>query len=267
MQLSVSTSGITFIARLAAFCRQLTQQQGRRCGDACQPVGRADESQRHGIAMLAWAAAHCSWTSPDDRALADNGLAGAMRSAPAWVSTVLIGVLVDVCSTLPATDPWRKLSWRAGDMIFGTSPPESTGARWPEGGPLAEDNEATGMPALAHPVSAPWQHDLGPASAALLAAACTADLTTVLEATRVLRRAVMASVISPQADVREWVRVMTEAIRWGTERRRRYLRRMGVWCADDWLWVATGAWVGHDADRILSGQGRSDVLVPHVLPG
>lgn len=241
---------------------------------------RAGESQRHGIAMLTWAAAHCSWTSPEDLALADNGLVAAMRSAPAWVSTVLSGVLVDVCLTLPATDPWRELSWRAGDMASGASPPESTGARWPGGKPLAADDEATGMPGPAHPVSAPWQHELGPTSAALLAAACTADLTIVLEAARVLRRASIASprparapagamgfLTAPQADVKEWVRVMTEAIRWGTERRRRYLRRIGAWCVDDWLWVATGAWVGHDADRVLSGRGRSDVLVPHVLPG
>jgi len=239
-----------------------------------------DESQHHGIAMLTWAAAHCSWTSPQDLALADNGLVAAMRSAPTWVSTVLSGVLMDVCSTLPAADAWRKLSWRAGDMTSGASPPESTGARWSVAKPLAADDEATGMPGPAHPVSAPWQRELGGASAALLAAACTADLSSVLEAARVLRRAVIAFprptrvptgaqgfLTAPQADVREWVRVMTEAIRWGTERRRRYLRRMGARCVDDWLWVATGAWVGHDADRVLSGQGRSGVLVPHVLPG
>ena len=230
--------------------------------------------------MLTWAAAHCSWPSPEDLALADNGLVAAMRSAPAWVSTVLSGVLVDVCSTLPATDTWRELSWRAGDMTSGASPPESTGARWSEAMPLSADDEATGMPGPAHPVSAPWQRELAPASAALLAAACSADFATVLEAARVLRRALMAFpmpasvpagamgfLIAPQADVEGWVRVMTEAIRWGTERRRRYLRRMRAWCVDDWLWVATGAWVGHDADRVLSGQGRSDVLVPHVLPG
>lgn len=200
----------------------------------------------------------------------DAELAAVADNHPAWFASFAGGILSDLVSTLPDGDPWRKMSARLGDLTCGERPPDSDGARRPDGrmfGTLDDHLDIIGsvfpdptMDAALVAVAEP----IHPRSAALIgfashgwktAQAAVGMLVSMSEPeptpapTAHPSRLHLVSPAEPQAPWPGTYQCWLDAVRWTLHRR----RSLGVSVdADPWPLESVYRWAWR-ADRIADG--------------
>ncbi|GEL47775.1 hypothetical protein CHO01_28910 [Cellulomonas hominis] len=185
----------------------------------------------------AWAAALCEpLISTRRRADLDAAMRQRATESPRWAVIFFAGMVSDQIQTLPAEDPWRHLSARAGDLTRCDvpRPPDSTGAV--SGGDVfgqpsqGEDlvDLSPGDPG-AEVTSAALADGLEPPAAAVLAFAADGW------------RAAAGALEEVLAQGHEVFEIGADALRWAVWRRRAYVGAdddLTMLSAMQWAWRA-----------------------------
>lgn len=212
------------------------------------------------------------------RSRIESAFAKAHRTEPDRIHLFLAGLIAEAIGTLPATDPWRSLSARCGNITVGEHPPEVDGAvRDDDGQPFGTWRDAIDI--LGLEAATPWDDSalaaltepLAPGAAAILAAAphgwravarlirqvqIVGDRPTLPEEFDGLPFASDPEYLAAH-DLSHARMCAVDALRWSCHRRRAYLGRNDPWLEDSstmWAWRATRrslqlGWTDEDAAR------------------
>jgi hypothetical protein len=108
----------------------------------------SDAEKRRDRAVGLWVPCLISPLVPlAQRVQAESELANLAGESPSWAALLWGGLIAELACTLPAADPWRDCSARAGGATVGGFPPSADGAVLADGQPLGHfrDFAAAGL--------------------------------------------------------------------------------------------------------------------------
>ena len=208
-----------------------------------------------------WLVAQCEPLVPAlDRAVVEQAFVLEVTESPGRAAWWFGGLIADHMLTLPAEDPWRSLSARAGHALTRgpqlPKPPETTGAVGAHGafGVLEDCTD------LAHPSFTDTGTDVGlaavasgitPAGGALVAFGAD-GWQACAEAALSIHEEMLESTRDAQVAAARFFGACSDAARWALWRRRAY-----VGLGDDWTLVSGFAWLWR-AQELATAGGLSD---------